>query len=114
MFDIKKIAPLIFAFFPVAVSAQTTLGGMVSVVGQILTAIVPVLVAVAMAVFIWGVIRYVSAGDSEEGRTKARNTIVWGIVALFAIVAVWGLVTVIGNTFNVTIGGGITAPGVPQ
>lgn len=66
--------------------------------------IVPMLVTLAIIMFIWGVIHYVIASDVEE-KAKGRTFMIWGIVALFSIVAMWGLVRVLANTFGVEIFG---------
>jgi len=57
--------------------------------------LIPLLVAIAVVVFIWGVIRYVTAGESEENRAKGRNLMIYGIIAIFVIVSIWGLVAIL-------------------
>lgn len=62
--------------------------------------IIPLLFAVALVAFIWGVLRYLmNAADSKE-RAQGRNFMIWGIVALFVMLSVWGLTRVLENTFN--------------
>ena len=65
------------------------------------TGLVPIIFTAAMIYFILGVIKYVIS-DSEKDKSKGRQFMIWGIVALFAMVSVWGLVKVIGNTFGIT------------
>ena len=43
--------------------------------------------------------KFILAAGSEEGRKEGRNIMIWGIIALFVIVSVWGLVQVLNNTF---------------
>lgn len=66
---------------------------------SILNYVIPVLIALGMVYFIWGVIQYV-VGGGEEAKTKGRNTMIFGIIGLAVIVAMWGLVYLIVNTFN--------------
>ena len=108
--NIKKVIPLTLVFLPSTVNAATTLETIIDAATDVVVLVVPGLITLALAIFIWGVIKYITAGDSEEGRSKARNTIIYGVIGLFAIVAVWGLVQVLGNTFDITIGGGIDIP----
>ncbi len=89
-----------------------TLFGILCRVGQILNAVVPVLIALGVVYFVWGVISYVVAGD-EEKKSKGRNAMIYGIIGLAVIVAVWGLVKVLTNTFDVSNTGQITLPTVP-
>ena len=94
-------------------AAQGTLLGVLCRVGQILNSVVPVLVALGVVYFVWGVISYVIAGD-EEAKAKGRNKIIYGIIGLAVIVAMWGLVRILTNSFgNVSNSGQITLPTVP-
>lgn len=75
----------------------------------IYSAIVPLLVALAVAYFIWGLVTFIRNADNDAEREKGRTRMIWGVIALFVIVAVWGLVGVLANTFGVRVG----IPGPP-
>src|SRR5438445_125578 len=62
--------------------------------------IVPLMLAFAVVVFIYGVIRYVIAQGPEEAG-KARGYIIWSVVGLAVILAVWGLANLLINFFGV-------------
>ncbi len=66
--------------------------------------VVPLLITVAIVIFIWGMVQFITNSDNEEKRQKGRQFMVWGIVALFMIVSVWGLVRILTNTFNISFG----------
>jgi hypothetical protein len=90
------------------------LWGVLCTVGRFLNAIVPVLVALGVVLFVWGVITMVVAND-EEAKTKGRNRMIWGIIGFAVIVGMWGLVNLLGKTFGVGSGQNtntITLPGV--
>jgi mannose/fructose/N-acetylgalactosamine-specific phosphotransferase system component IID len=95
-------------------SAQTggTLIGMLCRIGQILNAIVPVLIALAVVWFVWGVIAYL-IGDDEEAKKRGRNRIIFGIIGLVVIVGLWGLVNLLSNTFGLSNQGNEQLPTVP-
>lgn len=95
-----------------ALGAGGTLFGILCRVGQILGAIVPVLVALGIVYFVWGVISYVVGGD-EESKKKGRNMMIYGIIGLAVVVGVWGLVRILTNTFQVNNTGQFTLPTVP-
>ena len=65
------------------------------------TTIIPLLFSLAVLIFIWGIIQYVIAEDDEGKRKKAKDTIVYGIIGLFVMISIWGLVRILGNTFGV-------------
>ena len=79
-----------------------TLDTVINKIGTLVGLIIPILIAVALLVFIVGVIKYITAGADEEKRKEARNTIIYGIIGLFAIVSVWGLVNILQSTFGIT------------
>lgn len=63
--------------------------------------IIPLLFAVALLMFIWGVLKYVIAGDGSDDREEGRWFMIWGIVGLFVMVSVWGLVGLVSNTLEI-------------
>lgn len=89
-----------------------TLLGILCRVGQILNAVVPVLIALGVVYFVWGVISYV-IGTDEEQKKGGREKMIYGIIGLAVIVAVWGLVRILTNTFQVSNTGQITLPTIP-
>ncbi len=79
---------------PIIVTAQntawldTTAGSLQAVIG----ALVGLLVAIALVVFIWGMVVFIASSGSDEKRAAGKQRMIWGIVALFVIISVWGLV----------------------
>lgn len=61
--------------------------------------IIPLLISIGLIIFLAGVIRFVSAGDDEEKRQGGRQMMIFGIIALFVMVGVWGFVNMLSNTF---------------
>ena len=85
------------------------ISGVLCKIGQLLNSVVPVLIALGVVYFIWGVISYV-IGSDEEAKKAGRDRIIFGIIGLAVIVAVWGLVRILTRTFNVDNTGTITLP----
>lgn len=57
-----------------------------------LTSLLPVLVSVALLVFFWGLIKYIAKSDSSDGREAGKEIMLWGIIALFVMVSIWGII----------------------
>lgn len=74
---------------------------------DILNSIIPVLIALGLVYFVWGVVRYVIA-DSEEAKKKGKDIIIYGIIGFAVIIALWGLVFILVNTFDLNT----TAPAI--
>jgi hypothetical protein len=89
-----------------------TLFGLLCQFGSLLNSIVPVLIALGVVYFAWGVISYV-VGDDEEAKQKGRNRIIYGIIGLAVIIGLWGLVNLLRNTFGLNNTQQINLPTVP-
>ncbi|MEK7645009.1 MAG: hypothetical protein AAB391_01645 [Patescibacteria group bacterium] len=85
------------------------LGGIAQLFRSFLDYAVPFLIACAVVYFLYGVLQYVIMGDDEEKKEKAKSTILYGIVGIFVMVSVYGLVTLLKKTFNLEEQG-LTAP----
>lgn len=77
----------------------TGLGNIICKVHKILNSIVPVLLALGVLYFVFGVVQYV-IGDEGEAKKKGRDRIISGIIGLAVIVSMWGLVNIVTNTFG--------------
>ncbi len=77
---------------------------------------VPVLMAIALLTFLWGVYTYFILGaDSDDKRAEGRQFVLWSIIGFVVIVSVWGLVFMVGVTLGVGPGSpGNLAPPSPQ
>lgn len=110
------IVSLVIPFFALAQATNVNAFDILGTITDILAVIIPILLVIATIIFIYGLITYILASGKEENRTEARHIMIWGIVILFVTVAVWGLVTVIENTFGVereNIPSGPQAPVIP-
>lgn len=99
-------------FIGCAAARPGTLEDVICQIGDILNFLVPVLIALAVVIFIWGVITYVVGGD-EEAKKKGRERMIWGIIGIAVIVALWGLVRILTRTFNVDNPENINFPTTP-
>lgn len=111
MEKIKKTILTSLLFFPYSVFAvsyfgsgysnEGTIAGMIGyIIDFVLDPVVSLLIAAAVVVFLWGVVKYITSGDNEEERKKAKDLIIYGIIGLFVMVSVWGLVGLLTGTFD--------------
>jgi len=56
--------------------------------------------AIALVVFLAGVFKYIKNASNEQARTEGGRHIVWGIVGMFIMIAVYGILHMITNTFG--------------
>ncbi len=72
--------------------------------------LIPLVMALAVALFIWGVIKYFIYGAGDEtARSTGRAYMLYAIIGLTAIVAVWGFVNLLLQIFGVSVQ---TAPNI--
>lgn len=72
-----------------------------SINAQILDPLIRLLFAVAFIVFLWGVSQMVLNANSDEGRTKGKSHILWGVVGMSIMVSVWGILNILINTLGI-------------
>ena len=91
----------IMGFAPViAFATDTTAGDIMFTIGNLLGYVTPVLVTIAVIYFIYTVIVYTMSGDDKK-KADAKKNIIPALIGLFLIVAFWGILSVVSNTFNV-------------
>ena len=95
----------------IALAQGGNLLGLLTLIEQIVSRLIPVLVALALIYFIVGLIRFVIAADQEK-REDGKSMMWWGIVALFVIVSIWGIVTYIANILGISQTTTVTPPTV--
>jgi len=109
----KKVIIAALAFAPVIASAQA-LGNIETLlrsVGRLIDVALPIVVALGLLAFFWGLVKFIFGGD--EAKDEGKSLMIWGLVALFVMVSVWGLVRFIGNALSINQGETIVVPAVP-
>jgi len=101
----KKVGiGLSFLALPLMASAaEDGLVGILKNIMGVLTMLIPLIITLGLVLFLWGIIKYVTAKGSED-RAGAIKTIVTGIIVLFVMVSVWALVGIFGETIGVAPG----------
>jgi len=97
----KKIALGAAYFAPfIAFAAGPNFIGVLQTIKDIFDVLIPFLITLAVLYFIYGVVRYILTQNDETAQKEARNIMINGVIALFVIVSVWGLVNVLITTFG--------------
>ena len=97
---ISTFALLVLAL-PLLADAQQATGifNLIQVVTRILNALVALFVLVAVVVFFWGLIKYLL--NVGEEKAKGLQTMIWGIIAIFVMVSIWGIIRILQQTIGV-------------
>jgi hypothetical protein len=46
----------------------------------------------ALVVFFWGLVKFIAHSGDDDGVEEGRRLMVWGVVAFFVLVSIWGIV----------------------
>jgi hypothetical protein len=90
-----------FSWFTSLAAAVTDLVGL----------LIPLAIAIGLLLFIWGLVQYIASSGDEGAKDEGKRKMIWGVIALFVIVSVWGIVTLMGEIFG--IGADEEPPGIP-
>ncbi|OHA15375.1 MAG: hypothetical protein A3H57_01740 [Candidatus Taylorbacteria bacterium RIFCSPLOWO2_02_FULL_43_11] len=110
---ITPVGPAVGLEDGVPAAGTDNISKVLSLVSYWLVIVATIVIAIGLITFLWGVVQYITAGADEEKRAAARNMMLYGIIGLFVMVSVWGLVYFLGSLLGITPGGGVDLPGVP-
>ena len=71
------------------------------IVDVILNPIVFVLFLVAFLYFLWGIFIMILRADDSSARSDGRSHMFWGIVGMFIMVSVYGILKIVLSTFGI-------------
>jgi len=88
--------------------------GILTQVTGILGLLTPIIFAIAILYFFWGLAKFIMAAGDDDARAAGKKIMLWGVVALFVMTSVYGLVKLLGNVVGVGQGGTIVLPAIPE
>ena len=84
---------------------------LVGSIGDIVAMALPIVVALALLAFFWGLVKYIFA-VADDDKAAGKKLMIWGIIAFFVMVSVWGLVEWVGEALGVEQQNSIDVPTV--
>jgi|SRR3989344_6249076 len=120
MAKIKKIISLVFKIksllthalvliFPLFALAQLSPGtprtpssfsDFISMILGFIAYLIPLLIAIGLLVFFWGMAKFILHAEEEEKREEGKQLMMWGAIGLFVMVSFWGLINILTGTFG--------------
>lgn len=89
------------AFLPAVASAFTVTNLINRVVFYIVNPLIAVLFAVTLAVFLWGIARYIWSAEDDASRSDGKKHMIWGLVGMLIIVSVYGIINVATSVLGI-------------
>ena len=99
-----RLMPVLAMATPM-VAFAATLMDILNTVRGLINAIVPLLMVLAVAVFLWGIVKYITAGGNTEKEKEARGYVIYGLIGIFVLVSFWGIIQIFATTLGVQTGG---------
>ncbi len=62
--------------------------------------LVPFLAALAFVSFVFGVGRFIRSAGNENELAKSKNIIIWGVIGIFIMFSIWGILIFIRKEFG--------------
>jgi succinate dehydrogenase/fumarate reductase cytochrome b subunit len=101
-FFIANLSAMII-FVPASIALAASPNNFSELVNLLITGIikpiVPFLVGLAVVVFLYGVVLLMFSEGGEK-KEEGKQYMLWGIIGIFVMVSVWGLVAILGNAFQ--------------
>ena len=70
---------------------------------EILNPLILLLFALAVVYFLYGVMKFVQNQDNEDAQEEGKSHMLWGIVGIFLMIAVYGILGFIARTLGVQV-----------
>jgi hypothetical protein len=111
--NFKSLTILVLSAFPVvSFAALNGLKGLLGDFGQILGLAQPLIFGIAFLYFFWGVAQFILNAGEQKARDEGKKKMLWGIVALFVMISIVGILHTVGYLIGIPVGNGI--PGFQQ
>jgi hypothetical protein len=85
-------------FIAGAQNATGDLTGFVRMVQIIVNLLVPLVSTLAIVFFFYGLAKYVLNAGDEEKKAEGKNIMIWGVLAMFVLVTIWGIIGFLART----------------
>ena len=115
---LTRILPLA-AFAPTFALAATTdfryFTDIITKVESIIGTLIPIVLALGLLMFLWGMFQYFILGAGDEGkRETGRSFMIYGLIGLAVMVAVRGLVNLLISIVGIDTTTNVRPPVVPK
>ena len=98
---LKKVGVGAVLFAPYLVLAQgSQLTGAADTAKEVINIVTQIVVALAFIYFLWGLMQYL-IGDAEK-KAESKSAMIYGLLIMFVMFSIWGLIGVLRDTFNLT------------
>ena len=81
--------------------------------GQIIAKVIPIVFALAIIYFFWGIVQYIRGAGDPAKASEGKSIMIYGVIAIAVMVSLYGLVTWLQDTLGINTTATIILPIVP-
>jgi hypothetical protein len=85
-----------------ALASAASLFDTLGLANTFLNALIGLFITLAIVVFFWGLITYLWGIGGAENKSEGLQIMMYGVIAIFVMVSIWGIIRLLQNTFKVT------------
>ncbi|MDP3735356.1 MAG: hypothetical protein Q8R39_02935 [bacterium] len=67
---------------------------------EILNPLIALMFALALVVFLWGLVEFIATNESDQGRTNGKKHMLWGVIGMTIMVGATAIIKIVTNTFG--------------
>ncbi len=69
--------------------------------GGIINTLIIIVAGLALLWFFWGLVKFIFHSGDAKTHEEGRNIMIWGIITLFVMFSLWGLLGFISGALNI-------------
>ncbi len=77
-----------------------TFASFINIFLRIIGFLIPLIGALSLFVFFWGIAKFILAAGDEKKLADGKQFMIWGVIAMFVMVSLWGIIAVVSRTFG--------------
>ncbi|MCK9352130.1 MAG: hypothetical protein WCT49_02770 [Candidatus Paceibacterota bacterium] len=104
--NIRNLLLFVGSFFPLGALAQSTLWTVTGVFGYIIWSLGTILPLLAFGVFMYGLAKFILSSGDPKKVEEGKGIMTWGVVALFVLISIWGIIGFMDRSFGTDVGPG--------
>ena len=71
-------------------------------VSSLLGRLIPIVFGIALLTFFWGLARFIYNAGDEKRIEEGKRIMVWGLIALFVMASIWGIIRLIQGDLGIS------------
>ncbi len=81
--------------------------GLLADIKLIIVQLIPVMFGIALIFFFWGMVQFISQAGNDKTREEGKKKMLWGVIALFVMLSIYGILYFIGDLIGIAPGGNL-------